>query len=41
MDKVTFDYSKAEPFIKAHEVEYMSRLTKDAKELLLSRTGAG
>ena len=41
MDKVTFDYSKAEPFIKAHEIEYMSRLTKDAKELLLSRTVAG
>ncbi|MFQ9511662.1 MAG: glucose-6-phosphate isomerase [Lachnospiraceae bacterium] len=39
--KVTFDYSKAAPFITKDEVENMKKLTADAKELLLSRTGAG
>ena len=41
MSKVTFDYSKAAPFIKDHEVESMKKLTEDAKELLVSKTGAG
>lgn len=41
MAKVTFDYSKAESFVKSHEVEYMKKLALDAKELLLSKTGAG
>ena len=39
--KVTFDYSKAAPFVKDHEVENMKKLSCDAKELLVSRTGAG
>ena len=41
MSKVTFDYSKAAPFIKDHEVDSMKKLTEDAKELLVSKTGAG
>lgn len=40
-NKVTFDYAKAAPFISEHEVEYMKKLTLDAKELLVSKTGAG
>ena len=40
-NKVTFDYSKANGFIKEHEVEYMSKITKDAADLLVSRQGAG
>ena len=41
MSKVTFDYSKAAAFIKDHEVESMKKLALDAKELLVSKTGAG
>ncbi len=41
MSKVTFDYSKAAPFIQEHEVESMKKLAMDAKELLVSKTGAG
>ena len=41
MNKVTFDYSKAAPFIKDNEVESMKKLALDAKELLVSKTGAG
>ncbi len=41
MSKVTFDYSKAAPFIQDHEVESMKKLALDAKELLVSKTGAG
>ncbi len=41
MSKVTFDYSKACSFVQEHEMEYMSGLTAQAKEKLLSRTGAG
>ena len=41
MSKVTFDYSKACSFVQEHEMEYMSELTAQAKEKLLSRTGAG
>ncbi len=40
-NKVTFDYSKASTFVAEHEVGYMSKLAMDAKELLLSRKGAG
>ena len=40
-NKVTFDYSKANGFIKEHEVEYMGKIAKDAADLLVSRTGAG
>ena len=39
--KVTFDYSRTAPFISADEVEAMKKPTLDAKELLVSRTGAG
>ncbi|MBP3487120.1 MAG: glucose-6-phosphate isomerase [Roseburia sp.] len=41
MGKVSFDYSKAAGFISEEEVSYMSKLVADAKELLLSREGAG
>ena len=41
MSKVTFDYSKAAQFVSEHEVEYMKKLTLDAKEVLLGRNGAG
>ena len=40
-NKVTFDHSKANGFIKPHEVENMSKIALDAKELLLSRKGPG
>ena len=40
-EKVTFDYGKAAPFVSDHEVEPMKKLTMDAKELLVSRKGAG
>lgn len=40
-NKVTFDYGKAKCFIKEHEVEYMSKLAAEAKELLVSKKGAG
>ena len=38
-NKVTFDYSKASTFVAKHEVDYMSKLAMDAKELLLSGIG--
>ncbi|MCI8923547.1 MAG: glucose-6-phosphate isomerase [Lachnospiraceae bacterium] len=41
MSKVTFDYSKAASFIKDHEVESMKKLALDAKDLLVSKEGAG
>lgn len=41
MNKVTFDYSKTAPFIAEHEVEHIRKSVLDAKELLVSRTGAG
>lgn len=41
MSKVTFDYSKAASFIADHEVESMKKLALDAKEVLVSKTGAG
>ena len=41
MSKVTFDYSKAAPFIAEHEVENMKKPAADAKEVLVGRTGAG
>lgn len=39
--KVTFDYSKAAPFITEDEVKNIERQAMDAKELLVSRQGAG
>lgn len=41
MSKVTFDYSKAAQFISDHEVAYMKKLTLDAKDVLVSKSGAG
>ncbi|MBR5422161.1 MAG: glucose-6-phosphate isomerase [Lachnospiraceae bacterium] len=41
MAQVKFDYSKAGCFIAEHEVEQMKKLATDAKELLVSKTGAG
>ena len=41
MNKVAFDYSKASSFVKEHEVESMKKLALDAKELLVSKKGAG
>ena len=41
MSKVTFDYSKAAPFIQDQEVQSMKKLALDAKDLLVSKTGAG
>ena len=41
MEKVTFDYSRAASFISEEEVKNMSRIAESAKELLLSREGAG
>lgn len=39
--QVTFDYSKTSPFISASEIEKMKKQTLDAKEMLLSKSGAG
>ncbi len=39
--KVTYDYSKASSFISEDEVKYMSKLVTDAKEQLVSKSGAG
>lgn len=39
--KVSFGYSKAAPFVSSDEVELMKKLTLDAKEVLVSKTGAG
>ena len=37
MSKVTFDYSKAAPFIKDHEVDSMKKLAEDARNCLYQR----
>ena len=41
MAKVTFDYSKASSFISNDEMTIMEKLVADAKETLVSKTGAG
>ena len=41
LSKINFDYSQAAGFISDEEVTYMSKLVEDAKEQLLTRTGAG
>lgn len=41
MAKVTFDYSKANAFIAAHEMDAMKKIAEDAKEVLVSKSGAG
>lgn len=40
-DRVKFDYSKAASFVAESEVASMKKIALDAKETLLSRTGAG
>lgn len=39
--KVSFDYSKTSPFISANDVDLMKQPTLDARDLLVSKTGAG
>lgn len=41
MAKVSFDYSKAQAFISNEEMENMKRIAEEAKEVLVSKTGAG
>ncbi len=41
MKKVTFDYSRTAPFVNDGEVASMQKLVTDAKDLLVSKTGAG
>lgn len=41
MGQIQFDYSKTAGYIKDHEIESMKALTQSARELLLSRKGAG
>ncbi len=41
MAKVTFDYSKAAPFIGADEVKNMEAQAESVREVLLKKTGAG
>ena len=41
MGQVSFDYSKTEGYVHAHERESMKAITESAKELLLSKKGAG
>ncbi len=40
-NKVTFGYSKAGEFIREHEVEFMKKIAEDAKDVLVSKSGAG
>lgn len=40
-NRVSFDYSKATSFIQEHEMDYMSELVAQAKDKLVSKTGAG
>ncbi len=40
-NKVTFDYSKTAGYISEGEVELMSKIVEDAKNLLVSKEGAG
>lgn len=41
MGQVCFDYSKAEGYVGTHEIESMKAITESARELLLSKSGAG
>lgn len=41
MNKLTFDYSKAAPFIGKHELDNMKPVVKAAHDVLHNRTGAG
>jgi glucose-6-phosphate isomerase len=39
--QVNFDYSKTGSFVSAEEIGYMKKLTLDAKDVLVSKSGAG
>ncbi len=39
--QIALDYKKTSPFISEEEISYMKKLTLDAKETLVSKTGAG
>lgn len=41
MGQVSFDYSKTEGYVGAHEIDSMKAITESARELLLSKSGAG
>ena len=41
MSKVTYDYSKTSKFISEDEVKNIAKQVEDAKDLLMSRKGAG
>ena len=41
MSKLTFDYSKALPFVGQHEIDNMSEYVKSAHDMLHNKTGAG
>ena len=41
MAKVSFDYSRTEKFVRPEEVSSMEKLAGDAKEVLLTKSGAG
>jgi len=41
MGKITFDYGKAAQFVTENEVEMMAGQANAARELLVSKTGAG
>ena len=41
MDKLTFCYKKAAPFVSEHEIEGMKEYVKAAHEMLHEKTGAG
>ncbi|MCD8299713.1 MAG: glucose-6-phosphate isomerase [Clostridiales bacterium] len=41
MSKVIFDYSKTVPFISEDEVKNMGKLAEDARQTLVSKSGAG
>lgn len=40
-NKVSLDYSKANLFIRDNEVESIKKIAEDAKQVLISKTGAG
>lgn len=41
MEKVRFDYAKAENVIASHEMESMEKIAEAAREILVSKSGAG
>ena len=41
MGQVTFDYSKAMGYVSQHEIDSMKAITESARQLLLSKRGAG